>query len=36
MVSSIYKVIAKVLSRRLKEVMPVLIGQAQTAFVNGR
>jgi len=36
MVGSIYKVIAKVLSRRLKEVMPVLIGQAQTAFMTGR
>jgi len=36
MVGSVYKVIAKVLSRRLKAVIPNLIGQAQTAFVSGR
>jgi len=36
MVGSVYKVIAKILSRRLREVVPELIGEAQTAFVNGR
>jgi len=36
MVGSIYKVIAKIMSRRLKEVMPELIGEAQTAFIRGR
>jgi len=35
-VGSIYKVIAKILSRRLREVMLDLIGTAQTAFVKGR
>ena len=36
LVGSIYKVIAKVLSRRIKAVLPSLIGEAQTAFVSGR
>jgi len=36
MVGSIYKVIAKILSRRLRDVMPDLIGETQTAFVRGR
>ena len=36
LIGSIYKVIAKVMSRRLKGVMPELIGEAQTAFVRGR
>jgi len=36
MVGSIYKVIAKILSRRLREVLPELIGPAQTTFVRGR
>ena len=36
MVRSIYKTIAKILSRRLKEVMPNLVGEAQTAFVCTR
>jgi len=36
MVGSVYKVIAKILSRRLREVMPNLIGETQTTFVGGR
>jgi len=36
MVGCVYKVIAKILSRRLKEVMPDLIGPTQTTFVSGR
>jgi len=36
LVGCIYKVIAKVLSRRLKTVLPKLIGENQTAFVHGR
>ena len=36
MVGCVYKVIAKILSRRLKEVTPDLIGPTQTAFVCGR
>jgi len=36
MVGSVYKIIAKILSRRLKHVVADLIGETQTAFVNGR
>jgi len=36
MVGSIYKVIAKILSGRLREVLPKLIGETQTAFVKDR
>ena len=36
MVGSVYKVIAKILSRRLREVLPHLVGETQTAFVRGR
>ena len=36
LVGSLYKVIAKVMSRRIKVVLPSLIGEAQTAFVAGR
>jgi len=36
MVGSVYKVIAKILSRRLKGVVADLIGETQTAFVSGR
>ena len=36
MVRSVYKVIAKVLSKRLKGVIAELIGETQTAFVSGR
>ena len=36
MVGSVYKIIAKVLSRRLRAVLPKLIGETQTAFVGGR
>jgi len=35
-VGSLYKVIAKILSSRLKTVLPNLIGDSQTAFVSGR
>ena len=36
MVGSIYKVIAKILSRRLREVLPHLVGDSQSTFVRGR
>jgi len=36
LVGSLYKVIAKVLSRRIKEVMPSIIGETQTTFVSER
>ena len=36
LVGSLYKVIAKVLSRRIKGVLPSIIGETQTAFVSGR
>jgi len=36
LVGSLYKIIAKILSKRLKAVLPGLIGDAQTAFVTGR
>jgi len=36
LVGSLYKVIAKVLSNRLKAVLPKLVGESQTAFVAGR
>ena len=35
-VACVYKVIAKVLARRLKGVMPGLVGETQCAFVSGR
>jgi len=35
-VGSVYKVIAKVLSKRLRHVLPSLIGETQSAFVQGR
>ena len=31
-----YKIVAKVFSRRLKKVMPTIIDKRQTAFVEGR
>ena len=36
MVGSLYKVIAKIMSARLRKVLPRLIGDTQTAFVAGR
>ena len=36
MVGSIYKVIEKILSRRLRGVVPDLVGETQTALVSGR
>ena len=36
LVGSLYNVIAKILSSRLKLVLPKLIGESQTAFVAGR
>jgi len=36
MVGSIYKVIAKILSRRIKAVISDLVGENQTAFISGR
>ncbi|CAL5388524.1 unnamed protein product [Camellia sinensis] len=36
LVSAIYKVLAKVLSRRVRKVLPKLIGEVQSAFISGR
>jgi len=36
MVGSVYKVIAKILSKRLREVIPELIREVQTTFIKGR
>lgn len=36
LVSSIYKILAKVLSRRLKKVIPGVISEVQIAFIGGR
>lgn len=36
LVNSIYKILAKVLSRRLKKVISAVINEAQTAFIGGR
>ncbi|XP_028065507.1 uncharacterized protein LOC114268521 [Camellia sinensis] len=36
LVSSVYKVLAKVLCTRLRQVLPKLIGEVQTAFLGGR
>ncbi|CAL5367336.1 unnamed protein product [Camellia sinensis] len=36
LVGSLYKILAKVLSHRLKSVMPSIIGDSQTAFIGGR
>ncbi|GMP91325.1 hypothetical protein CsSME_00042073 [Camellia sinensis var. sinensis] len=36
LVGSIYKVLTKVLSRRLKEVLPCIISETQSAFIGGR
>lgn len=35
LVNSIYKILAKVLSRRLKKVIPAVINEAQTTFIGG-
>lgn len=36
MVGSVYKVIAKILSKRLRQVLSDLIGEAHIAFVTSR
>ncbi|XP_057733852.1 uncharacterized protein LOC130949032 [Arachis stenosperma] len=36
MVGCVYKVISKILSRRMRDVMPGLVGESQSAFVKGR
>ena len=36
MVGCICKVITKILAKKLKEVVPNLVGEAQTTFISGR
>ena len=36
LVNSVYKILAKVLSRRLKKVMPSITSEVQSAFFGGR
>ena len=36
LIDSIYKIVAKVLVRRMKEVLPLIIDERQTAFIEGR
>ena len=36
LIGSVHKIVAKVLSRRLKKVMPTIIDERQTAFVEGK
>ncbi|XP_028102776.1 uncharacterized protein LOC114302016 [Camellia sinensis] len=36
LVSSIYKILAKVLSKRIKQVLPAVISEVQSTFVSGR
>ena len=36
LVSSVYKIVAKVLSRRLRKVLPKFISEVQTSFLSGR
>ena len=36
LIGSIYKIVAKVLARRMKGVLPLIIDERQTAFVEGR
>ncbi|XP_028080046.1 uncharacterized protein LOC114281693 [Camellia sinensis] len=36
LISSIYKIVAKILSKRLRRVMPKIISEVQTAFLRGR
>ncbi|CAL5415136.1 unnamed protein product [Camellia sinensis] len=36
LITSVYKIIAKVLSRRLRKVLPKIISEVQTAFLSGR
>lgn len=36
LIGNLYKIIAKVLARRLKAVMEKIIGMEQTAFIEGR
>lgn len=36
LIGSIYKIVAKLLGRRLKRVMPDIIDERQTAFIEGR
>lgn len=36
LIGSVYKILAKVLARRLKAVLPHIISESQTAFIGGR
>ena len=36
MVGCLYKIIYKILANKLKDVMPVLVGESQSAFVRKR
>lgn len=36
LIGSLYKIVAKVLSHRIKKVMPRVVGEVQSAFLGGR
>ncbi|XP_028077298.1 uncharacterized protein LOC114279272 [Camellia sinensis] len=36
LIGSLYKILAKVLSNRIKQVMPMIISESQSAFIGGR
>ena len=36
LIGSLYKILAKVLSNRIKQVMPMIISESQSTFIGGR